>query len=380
MNANQKFCLSLAGAAALAASAYYIYKKCLEKETKKTYVIPLTDSKGNPIKDLKKNMDDKVAVFSEESEETEETEETEKIDSNGFKWEIDSNGVEYRLISSSEIKYGVDYNPYSEAVEDFFDESGNPVMRVVKLKTSEMLNSHDNRAPVDVIESVKDMVSSIMTLKNNNMEYRIGLYSPLTLESVDYYIAMLFVDNNITNGDLQSILVILSTYEIKGYNEIGYDIYDDILSDRQKYYQSIYESNRFDSVGVYGACPFIRRITFAELFIFLAKEISYVKTEDSIEDILSELIDRVYICVEDRDVVINDILISFITHDRLSSNSPDGLYGVFSLSEDEYRSLTSFEEEFEFYMDRLQDERGEELNKKMNEYVQAIDDEDEDEE
>lgn len=337
MNANQKLCLGIAGAVAVAASAYYLYKKV--KKTESVKKIPLSDERDTVKEDLKSNFKSKIDLFDDEEDKSNEVE-----------W-IETDGVTWRKLTREEHLYGADYDPYSEDLVEELDNDGHMTMKIVKMSKPKLLNSRDDRAAKDIILSVDDMVSSISALNNNKMEYKVSPYDPLTLECLDYFIALCIYNNHIELADNIDTLALLSSYEYK-CGGIESDIYMKLLTSRQTYFSNCYKKTYNDKSNI-AECPFIRYTSVAELLIYLAREISLIKPDEDIDDIMTDMIDRLDISTDDRDVVINDIIISHLTHDRADNINYDDTYGLFGLTKEEYISVDTFDAEFELYLDKL---------------------------
>lgn len=231
MNANQKLCLGIAGAVAVAASAYYLYKKV--KKTESVKKIPLTDERDTGKEDLKSNFKSKIDLFDDEEDKSNEVE-----------W-IETDGVTWRKLTREEHLYGADYDPYSEDLVEELDNDGHMTMKIVKMSKPKLLNSRDDRAARDIILSVDDMVSSISALNNNKMEYKVSPYDPLTLECLDYFIALCIYNNHIELADNIDTLALLSSYEYK-CSGVESDIYMKLLTSRQTYFANCYKKTYND--------------------------------------------------------------------------------------------------------------------------------------
>ena len=251
-------------------------------------------------------------------------------------WYTNGNGILERKLTREEIVYGADYDMLTEELIEFYmDGEEHTVIR--KREENILLNHRDKRAVSDIIDSVEDMASQIRSLRNVDMEFEKRIYERDTLEALDYYIALLMDRAEITSGYDREKLIVLSTYEYT----------PNVVNDKDGRVLENIRNNRYQHLGV---SPHTTWGSIAEVIIYYAELLHFNVDDVSAQEYASNMLEYMGVDHDDRDVVINDIIVSYFEHNRRNKPNYDGTFGLFGITESQYNDSTCLNDEYEFFL------------------------------
>lgn len=338
MKQQTKVVLWTVGAVAAAFAAYKAYKYYKEEKELEASELDINDiRKYHDSKKMEDIIDARVEYLREEGEdlddidygESDSDEEDEKLI-----FMMSEDGVEYRTLSREEAIYGADYNHLEEELVDMVID-GSPVRVIRKREEPILANNQEKRSLGDIIESVEDMASQIRSLKNVDMEYEERIYEPNTMDAYDYYIALLLDRNEITDENDRKVLIMLSSYEFL------YDINDLVAGNMKENLQG----ERYEHLGI---SDHNRWVSDTEVLLYCANKLNFNVDTLSVPDIIHMMIEYMGIDYDDDDIIVNDVIMSFMGHDRYGKPNYDNTYGLFGITEAQYAEANTMLEELNF--------------------------------
>ena len=347
MNTPVKVLLGIMGAAGVGYGAYRIYKWWKEEDA-------LEDA-GLSYDELiaaaeAQKIEKKLAEDAEREEIFEKSKkELEGLPDDGLDWYKTPDGYIRRELSPYEKRFGADYNPLVEELIIEEDIDGNRFEYVQKYKEgTKLLNHRDNEYTAsDIISMTREMTAQIKSLIANDMEHDRVIYDANTQEIYDYYRALVMERYDIQDEKLRDNLAVLFSWEYIPIKEnIGdKNIREDIIRDRTEYFGFCTVYSDWASIG--------------EMIIYYAKRLDFatgkVGTTEQFADMMVETLglDLEY----DEDPVINDTIISFVERHRLGKSNIDGTYGLFHITEEDYKESQSMWHEHNKLISDIVDER-----------------------
>lgn len=330
MRRQTKVVLWTAGVAAAAFAAYKAYKYYKEQKQLEEQALDINDiraySEAKRADELAEARKAKLnAGIDDEGENNEDS------------WYTNSSGVLERRLTREEFLYGADYDMLTEELieEVYIDGQAHTVVR--KRAENILLNYREKRDIEDIIESIEDMASQIRSLRNVDMEYENCIYERDTVEALDYYIALLMDRAGVEDEDDRKKLIVLSTYEYTP------NVHDD------KNFQ-VLENIRNNRYQHFGVSPHTTWGSIAEVIIYYAQLLHFNVDDISAQEYISNMLEYMDVDYDDRDVVINDIIVSYFEHNRTHKPNFDGTFGLFGITESQYADSTCINEEYEFFL------------------------------
>lgn len=331
MRTQTKVFLWTIGLAGIAYTGYRYYK--YQKEQKEL------EEKALTIEDIRAYHDSKKIekAIEERADQLNKSIEDDAPMGLDNRWYKNKHGVYERKLSREEFLYGADYDPLTEEVVEDTATDGRTYTFIRKLEEIRLLNNREVRAVGDIIESVESYADSIDIMKANDVDPETCPHEGDTMEALDYYTALCLDRAGITNEEDRKKLITLSTYE-----------YIPNVNDEKN--QNVLANIRDARYKFFGVSPHTTWGSIAEVILYYAHMSNYHVGERSVEDYAHECIDYLQIDHDDRDVVINDVIISFFEHDRAYKPNYDGTYGIFGLPESQYRDAKCLNDEWEFFI------------------------------
>ena len=332
MKRQTKIVLWTVGAATAAFAAYKAYKYYKEQKELESQALDINDvrayAEAKRADELNEARKDKLNAEIDDEEDSELTE---------GGWYTNSLGILERKLTREEIIYGADYDMLTEELIE--NEYMNGEVHIVIRKRAEniLLNHREKRAVPDIIDSIEDMASQIRSLRNVDMEFEKRIYERDTLESLDYYIALLMDRAEITSGYDREKLIVLSTYEYT----------PNVVNDKDGRVLENIRNNRYQHLGV---SPHTTWGSIAEVIIYYAQLLHFNVDDISAQEYASNMLEYMGIDHDDRDVVINDIIVSYFEHNRRNKPNYDGTFGLFGITESQYNDSTCLNDEYEFFL------------------------------
>lgn len=347
MNTPVKVLFGIVGAAGVGYGAYRIYKWWKEEDE--------LEAEGLSYDELveqaaAKKMEEKLAAQAEREEEFEQhIREIDGLPNDGLDWYRTPDNDIRRELSPYEKRFGADFNPLTEEMITEQDMDGNVFEYIQKYKEgSKLLNHRDAMFTArSVISSTREMTAQIKSLIANDMEHDRVIYDPNTQEIYDYYRALVMERYDIQDQQLRDNLAVLFSWEYVPIKEnIGdKNIREDIIRDRTEYFG-------FGTIHSDWA-------SIAEMIIYYAKQLDFATgkagTTEQFADMMVETLglDLEY----DEDPVIHDTIISFVERHRLGKANIDGTYGLFHITEEDYKESQSMWHEHNKLISDILDER-----------------------
>ena len=330
MRKQTKIVLWTVGVASAAFAAYKAYKYYQEQKELESQALDINDVRAYAeAKRMDELTEARKAKLNEEIDE-EDSELTEGD------WYTNSFGILERKLTREEIIYGADYDMLTEElIEYYMDGEEHTVIR--KRAENILLNHREKRGVEDIIDSVEDMASQIRSLRNVDMEFEKRIYERDTLESLDYYIALLMDRAEITSGYDREKLIVLSTYEYTPnvHDDKNFRVLENI------------RNNRYQHLGV---SPHTTWGSIAEVILYYAELLHFNVDDVSAQEYASNMLEYMGVDYDDRDVVINDIIVSYFEHNRRNKPNYDGTFGLFGITESQYNVSTCLNDEYEFFL------------------------------
>lgn len=330
MKKQTKIVLWTVGAATAAFAAYKAYKYYQEQKE--------LESQALDINDVRAYAEAKRATELTEARKAKLNEEIDEEDSELTEgdWYTNSFGILERKLTREEIIYGADYDMLTEElIEYYMDGEEHTVIR--KRTENILLNHREKRGVEDIIDSVEDMASQIRSLRNVDMEFEKRIYERDTLEALDYYIALLMDRAEITSGYDREKLIVLSTYEYTPnvHDDKNFRVLENI------------RNNRYQHLGV---SPHTTWGSIAEVILYYAELLHFNVDDVSAQEYASNMLEYMGVDYDDREVVINDIIVSYFEHNRRNKPNYDGTFGLFGITESQYNDSTCLNDEYEFFL------------------------------
>ena len=331
MKKQTKIVLWTVGVASAAFAAYKVYKYYQEQKE--------LESQALDINDVRAYAEAKRAAELTEARKAKLNAEIDEEENTGYTedgWYTNGNGILERKLTREEIVYGADYDMLTEELIEFYmDGEEHTVIR--KREENILLNHRDKRAVSDIIDSVEDMASQIRSLRNVDMEFEKRIYERDTLEALDYYIALLMDRAEITSGYDREKLIVLSTYEYT----------PNVVNDKDGRVLENIRNNRYQHLGV---SPHTTWGSIAEVILYYAELLNYNVDDVSAQEYASNMLEYMGVDHDDRDVVINDIIVSYFEHNRRNKPNYDGTFGLFGITETQYNESTCLNDEYEYFL------------------------------
>ena len=331
MRKQTKIVLWTVGVASAAFAAYKAYKYYKEQQELEAQALDINDVRAYAeAKRATELTEARKAKLNAEIDDEEDSEITEDG------WYTNSLGILERKLTREEIIYGADYDMLTEElIEYYMDGEEHTVIR--KRAENILLNHREKRGVEDIIDSVEDMASQIRSLRNVDMEFEKRIYERDTLESLDYYIALLMDRADITSGYDREKLIVLSTYEYT----------PNVVNDKDGRVLENIRNNRYQHLGV---SPHTTWGSIAEVIIYYAQLLHFNVYDVSTQEYASNMLEYMGVDYDDRDVVINDIIVSYFEHNRRNKPNYDGTFGLFGITESQYNESTCLNDEYEFFL------------------------------
>lgn len=313
----------------LAAAAYagYKYWKFVQEEKK-------LEEKTVSFEEIKAQKE--AAALEERLKEREEKLHTDVSDAENSEdspWYRNEYDQLERKLTREEYMYGAEYDMLTEDLVEYRDDDGE-WRRVVRKKDKiQLLNSRNRREIEDIIISVDEMGEQIESLRKLDMEYEKNIYEDDN-ESLDYYIALLLDKHGITDTLLREKLITLSTYEFLPNltNTHNQSVMDDLSHARKEYFAKATPNNEWVSI--------------LEVILYYAGKLSE-ESDVTIESVIENILENMGFDYDDRDVVINDIIISYFEHNRRDRPNADGTFGIFGITQTQYDECLSLFDEYQ---------------------------------
>ena len=331
MKRQTKIVLWTVGAATAAFAAYKAYKYYQEQKELESQALDINDvrayAEAKRMDELTEARENKLnaGIDDEDNELAEDG------------WYTNHLGILERKLTREEMVYGADYDMLTEELieNEYMNGEVNTVIR--KRAENILLNHREKRGVSDVIDSVEDMASQIRSLRNVDMEFEKRIYERDTLEALDYYIALLMDRAGVHSGYDREKLIVLSTYEYTP------NVYDD---KNHQVLENI-RNNRYQHLGV---SPHTTWGSIAEVILYYAELLHFNVDDVSAQEYASNMLEYMGVDYDDRDVVINDVIVSYFEHNRRNKPNYDGTFGLFGITETQYNESTCLNDEYEFFL------------------------------
>ena len=332
MKRQTKIVLWTVGVASAAFAAYKAYKYYQEQQELEAQALDINDVRAYAeAKRATELTEARKAKLNAEIDDEEDSEITEDG------WYTNHLGILERKLTREEMVYGADYDMLTEELIENEYMNGE-VHTVIRKREENILLSHrEKRAVSDIIDSVEDMASQIRSLRNVDMEFEKRIYERDTLEALDYYIALLMDRAGVHSGYDRDKLIVLSTYEYTPnvYDDKNYQVLENI------------RNNRYQHLGV---SPHTTWGSIAEVIIYYAELLHFNVDDVSAQEYISNMLEYMGVDYDDRDVVINDIIVSYFEHNRRNKPNYDGTFGLFGITETQYNESTCLNDEYEYFL------------------------------
>lgn len=331
MKRQTKIVLWTVGAASAAFAAYKAYKYYKEQQELEAQALDINDVRAYAeAKRATELTEARKAKLNAEIDE-----EDSEITEDG--WYTNGNGILERKLTREEMVYGADYDMLTEELIENEYMTGEVHIVIRKRAENILLNHREKRGVEDIIDSVEDMASQIRSLRNVDMEFEKRIYERDTLEALDYYIALLMDRAEITSGYDREKLIVLSTYEYT----------PNVVNDKDGRVLENIRNNRYQHLGV---SPHTTWGSIAEVIIYYAELLHFNVDDVSAQEYASNMIEYMGVDHDDRDVVINDVIVSYFEHNRRNQPNYDGTFGLFGITESQYNDSTCLNDEYEFFL------------------------------
>ena len=331
MRKQTKIVLWTVGVASAAFAAYKAYKYYQEQKELESQALDINDVRAYAEA---KRMDELTEARENKLNAGIDDEDTELAEDG---WYTNHLGILERKLTREEMVYGADYDMLTEELIE--NEYMNGEVHIVIRKKAEniLLNHREKRGVSDVIDSVEDMASQIRSLRNVDMEFEKRIYERDTLEALDYYIALLLDRAEITSSYDREKLIVLSTYEYTPnvHDDKNFQVLENI------------RNNRYQHLGV---SPHTTWGSIAEVILYYAELLNYNVDDVSAQEYTYNMLEYMGVDYDDRDVVINDIIVSYFEHNRRNKPNYDGTFGLFGITETQYNESTCLNDEYEFFL------------------------------
>ena len=332
MKRQTKIVLWTVGAATAAFAAYKAYKYYKEQKELEAQALDINDVKAyaeaKRATELTEARKEKLNAGIDDEEDSELTEDG---------WYTNHLGILERKLTREEMIYGADYDMLTEELIESHMMDGELHTVIRKRAENILLNHREKRAVPDIIDSIEDMASQIRSLRNVDMEFEKRIYERDTLQSLDYYIALLMDRAEITSGYDREKLIVLSTYEYK----------PNVVNDKDCRVLENIRNNRYQHLGV---SPHTTWGSIAEVILYYAELLNYNVDDISAQEYASNMLEYMGVDHDDRDVVINDIIVSYFEHNRRNKPNFDGTFGLFGITESQYNESTCLNDEYEYFL------------------------------
>ena len=331
MKKQTKIVLWTVGAATAAFAAYKAYKYYQEQKALEEQALDINDVRAYAEA---KRMDELTEARENKLNAGIDDEDTELAEDG---WYTNHLGILERKLTREEMIYGADYDMLTEELieNEYMNGEAHTVIR--KRAENILLNHREKRGISDVIDSVEDMASQIRSLRNVDMEFEKRIYERDTLEALDYYIALLMDRAGVHSGYDRDKLIVLSTYEYTPnvHDDKNFQVLENI------------RNNRYQHLGV---SPHTTWGSIAEVIIYYAELLHFNVDDVSAQEYISNMLEYIGVDYDDRDVVINDIIVSYFEHNRRNKPNYDGTFGLFGITETQYNESTCLNDEYEFFL------------------------------
>ena len=332
MKRQTKIVLWTVGVAAAAFASYKAYKYYKEQEKLEEQSLDINDirayaeaKRADELTEARKN---KLNAGIDDEED---------IEPNEDGWYTNSSGVLERSLTREEMIYGADYDMLTEELVEEVSTDGEFHTVVRKRAESILLNHREKRGVEDIIESVEDMASQIRGLRNVDMEFEKCIYERDTMEAFDYYMALLMDRADVEDEEDRKKLIVLSTYEYTPnvHDDKNFRVLENIRNNRYQHF---------------GVSPHTTWGSIAEVIIYYAQLLHFNVDDVSAQEYISNMLEYMGMDYDDRDVVINDIIVSYFEHYRTYKPNFDGTFGLFGITEAQYADSTCLHDEYEFFL------------------------------
>lgn len=332
MKRQTKIVLWTVGAATAAFAAYKAYKYYKEQEKLEEQALDINDirayAEAKRADELVEARKDKLNAGIDDEED---------IEPNEDGWYTNSSGVLERSLTREEFIYGADYDMLTEELVEGVSTDGQCHTVVRKRAESILLNHREKRGIEDIIESVEDMASQIRSLRNVDMEFEKCIYERDTMEALDYYMALLMDRAEVEDEEDRKKLIVLLTYEYTPnvHDDKNFRVLENIRNNRYQHF---------------GVSPHTTWGSIAEVIIYYAQLLHFNVDDVSAQEYISNMLEYMGMDYDDRDVVINDIIVSYFEHNRTHNPNFDGTFGLFGITEAQYADSTCLHDEYEFFL------------------------------
>ena len=332
MKRQTKVVLWTVGVAAAAFAAYKAYKYYKEQKELEAQALDINDVKAYAEA---KRADELVEA--RKAKLNAGIDDEEDIEPNEDGWYINSDGALERCLTREEFLYGADYDMLTEELVEAVSIDGQIHTVVQKRSESILLNHREKRGIEDIIESVEDMASQIRSLRNVDMEFEKCIYERDTMEALDYYMALLMDRAEVEDEEDRKKLIVLSTYEYTPnvHDDKNFRVLENIRNNRYQHF---------------GVSPHTTWGSIAEVIIYYAQLLHFNVDDVSAQEYISNMLEYMGMDYDDRDVVINDIIVSYFEHNRTHTPNFDGTFGLFGITEAQYADSTCLHDEYEFFL------------------------------
>ena len=331
MKKQTKIVLWTVGAATAAFAAYKAYKYYQEQKALEEQALDINDVRAYAEA---KRMDELTEARENKLNAGIDDEDTELAEDG---WYTNHLGILERKLTREEMVYGADYDMLTEELIEHEYMNGEAHTVIRKRAENILLNHREKRGISDVIDSVEDMASQIRSLRNVDMEFEKRIYERDTLEALDYYIALLMDRAGVHSGYDRDKLIVLSTYEYTPnvHDDKNFQVLENI------------RNNRYQHLGV---SPHTTWGSIAEVIIYYAELLHFNVDDVSAQEYISNMLEYMGVDYDDRDVVINDIIVSYFEHNRRNKPNYDGTFGLFGITETQYNESTCLNDEYEYFL------------------------------
>lgn len=328
MNKNMKVFFGIVGLTAVGYVAYRYWKdtqidKHLEEQSV-SYEELKSQREAELLEERLKERDERLKNIESSDEDQ---------DSDGSWYRNEYNQLE-RKLTREEYLYGAEYDMFTEDLVEYRDENGEWQRRVRKRSEMKLLNSREHREVEDVIIAVDELGEQIESLRGMDMEYEKNIYDKKSQEALDYYMALLLDKYDVTERDVRQKLIVLSTYEyLPNLTNIhNQNLLDDLTRARKEFFAGATRHNEWVSI--------------MEVLLYYCGKLSE-ESNFALEGIIETALEVMEFEYDDRDVVINDVIISFFEHNRRDRPNFDGTFGIFQITKEQYDVCQSLYDEYQ---------------------------------
>lgn len=327
MQRNAKILLNVVLAGAVGYGLYRWYKWYKEELELEEQGISYEDIMAErEAKRMEKAIEERQKRMTEIEEIEEELEETSDsvISADGHEWKEDAEGYIYRKPTREEMISGIDYDPLTEEVVEFYTNLGDEYTIIRKLQQPKFRNYRERRGISDIIESVTDMLGQIRSLERNEMEIEKMIYPSESADALDYYKALVIHRAGLDDSRIRNDLIRLFSWEWIPTSTTGpvNNIHEDIRQKRIEHFT-------FDNVDS-------TYVSVAELLVYFGEKLHFAVPYKTVEEYIIGMLEYMDIDRSDSDPVIQDTITAYLEHGRINRENYDDTYGIFGLEKEVY--------------------------------------------